>query len=106
MPVGPANIITTETLKKWPYLNNVDIPEIHAEVELLIGTNASKLLEPWEVVNSQGDGPFAIKTLLGWVVNGSKGDWKGKHDDNNCHFATVNRVSGAAIGEAVQARFQ
>lgn len=55
----------------------------------MIGTNASKLLEPWEIVNSQGDGPFAIKTLLGWVVNG---DWKGKHDDDNCHFATVNRV--------------
>lgn len=93
MPVGAANIITTETLKKQPYLDNIDIPEIHAEVELLIGTNASKLLEPWEVVNSQGDGPSAIKTLLGWVINGSCGDWKGKHDDDNSHFATVKRVS-------------
>lgn len=44
VPVGTANIITTETLKKWPYLDNIDISEIHAEVELLIGTNASKLL--------------------------------------------------------------
>lgn len=71
MPVGAANIINKDTLRDWPYLNHIDIPENHAEVELLIGTNAAKLLEPWEVVDSQGEGPFAIKTLLEWVVNGS-----------------------------------
>lgn len=71
MPVGTANIINKDTLRDWPYLNHIDIPKNHAEVELLIGTNAVKLLEPWEVVNSQGEGPFAIKTRLAWVVNGS-----------------------------------
>lgn len=64
MPVGTANIINKDTLRDWPYLNHIDIPENHAEVELLIGTNAVKLLEPWEVVNSQGEGPFAINTLF------------------------------------------
>lgn len=92
MPVSTANIIKKENLTKWPYLGHIDIPEIHAEDELLIGTNASKLLEPWEV-NSQGEGPFAIKTLLGWVVNGSCQDWKGNLNNGDCHFATVNRVS-------------
>lgn len=28
-------------------------------------------MEPWDVVNSQGDGPYAIRSLLGWVINGS-----------------------------------
>ncbi|XP_049329531.1 uncharacterized protein LOC125794101 [Astyanax mexicanus] len=27
-------------------------------------------MEPWRVINSHGNGPFATKTLLGWVVSG------------------------------------
>lgn len=86
MPVGPDNIIKKEDLAEWPYLDAVHIPHIQADVELLIGTNASKLLEPWEV-NSDGDGPYAIRTLLGWVINGSIGSCQSK-----CHTATVNRI--------------
>ncbi|KAJ8385113.1 hypothetical protein AAFF_G00192540 [Aldrovandia affinis] len=70
MPVEKNNIIKEEELAKWPYLDGVSVPHIQAEVELLIGTNASNLLEPWEVVNSHGNGPYAIRTLLGWVING------------------------------------
>lgn len=29
-------------------------------------------LEPWEVINSQGNGPYAIKTILSWTINGPK----------------------------------
>lgn len=65
MPVNQANMVNQEDLAKWPYLDGIHIPRIQAEVELLIGTNASKLLEPWEVVNSQGDGLYAIRALLG-----------------------------------------
>lgn len=72
MPVSTQNMIKKEELAKWPYLDGVTIPRIQAEVELLIGTNASNLLEPWHVINSYGDGPYAIKTLLGWVVNGPR----------------------------------
>lgn len=50
------------------------------------------MLEPWNVINSQGDGPFAIKTLLGWVLSGSHENWKYK-DKNNCQVANVNRVA-------------
>lgn len=52
MPVNTTNIINQENLTNWSYLDQTNIPEIQAEVELLIGTNASKLQEPWEVVNS------------------------------------------------------
>jgi len=88
MPVSQANMVNQEDLSKWPYLEDIQIPYIQAEVQLLIGTNASKLLEPWEVVNSQGDGPYAIRTLLGWVVNGSLGSYQ-----NEQHTARVNRIS-------------
>ena len=72
MPVATANIISEKELRKWPYLEDVKIPHINADVDLLIGTNASKLMEPWEVINSREgeEGPYAIRTLLGWVING------------------------------------
>lgn len=70
MPVTSSSIPKQNDLTQWAYLNKVKLPSISAKVELLVGTNAPKLLEPWEVINSQGEGPYAIKTLLGWVVNG------------------------------------
>lgn len=69
MPVSTANIITEEELSKWSYLKSVQIPCIDTDVDLLIGTNASKLMEPWEVINNQEEGPYIVRTLLGWVIN-------------------------------------
>lgn len=51
-------------LQTYAFLNYVKIHEIDAGIELLIGTNSAKVLEPWEVVNSQRDGPYAVRTLL------------------------------------------
>lgn len=65
MPVNTDNIVTAETLVKWPYLAGLTSPEIEANVDLLIGSNAPRLLEPWEVINSRGNGPYAIRTVLG-----------------------------------------
>lgn len=70
MPVTPSNIPKQDDMTQWTYLSKVRLPSISAKVELLIGTNAPKLLEPWEVINSQGEGPYAVRTPLGWVVNG------------------------------------
>ncbi len=70
MPVSTNNIVTEGDLAKWPYLSKVKIPSLSANVDLLIGSNAPKMLEPWEVINSQGEGPYAIRTALGWVING------------------------------------
>lgn len=70
IPVSRNHIPTQKVLSKWPYLNEVHLTQIDAGKGLLIGMNAPKLMELWEVLNSQGSGPYAIKTLLGWVVNG------------------------------------
>ncbi|XP_072768487.1 uncharacterized protein [Nerophis lumbriciformis] len=92
MPVSPHNIPKQQDLKHWPYLNHITLPEIDSDIDLLIGTNASKVLEPWEVVNSQEDGPYAVRTLLGWVIYGPlKGDDTSRH--NGCPVAGVNRIS-------------
>lgn len=96
MPVTMENIPTKKDLARWSYLQKVVIPEIDGNIELLIGTNASKVIEPWEIINSQGEGPYAVKTLVGWVVNGPLrgGDSSASH---NCPSATINRISVANL---------
>lgn len=68
MSVTTDNIVTQEILANWPCLADIHIPNITADVGLLFGTNAPQLLELWEAVNSQQNGPYM--TVLGWVVNG------------------------------------
>ena len=50
MPVSTDNIISEEKLTKWPYLKELKIALINSDVDLLYDTNASKLMEPWEMV--------------------------------------------------------
>lgn len=46
MPVTSDNLISEADLKKYSYLKDAYIPRINADVDLLIGTNALKLMEP------------------------------------------------------------
>lgn len=46
------------------------LASIDADVGLLVEVNAPKALEQWSIINSQGKGPYAVQTLLGWVVSG------------------------------------
>ncbi|KAJ0068359.1 hypothetical protein NL108_005935 [Boleophthalmus pectinirostris] len=78
MPVNADSVATEKDLTRWQYLSKVKVPSIKANVDLIIGSNAPKLLEPLEVILSQQDGPYAIKTALGWAVNGSSVNIKTK----------------------------
>ena len=96
MPVTADNIPSKQNLARWPYLQKVNIPEIDGNIELLIGMNASKIMEPWEIINSQGEGPYAVKTLVGRLVNGPLRGSKSSID-NDCQSAIVNRISIANL---------
>lgn len=89
IPVGRKNIPLQEEVDKWPYLREVKLPHIDADVGLLIGNDVPKAFEPWKVINSQNDGPYAVKTILGWTVNGPI---RRQDDDQQQNF-TVNRIS-------------
>lgn len=92
MPVTADNMVTPEDLANWSYLSKVHIPDLKASVGLLIGTDAPKILEPWEVINSRGNGPYAIRTVLGWAVNGPLNGNSGAIGAD-ISSATVNRIS-------------
>ena len=66
----PEDVPTQEDVDRWSYLRGIKIPDINIDVGLLIGTNAPLASEPREVVHSQDDGRYAVKTLLGWAIRG------------------------------------
>lgn len=89
IPVTKENIPKEEDIRKWPYLEEVDLTPIDASTGLLIGVNAPKAMEPWRVINSKGSGPYAVKTLLGWVINGPLN----MNGDGSLGAVQVNRIS-------------
>lgn len=46
IPVTTANIPQEEDIKKWPYLQKLDLACIDAGIGLLIGVDAPKAMEP------------------------------------------------------------
>ena len=70
VPVDVCDIPRQEDVSQWSYLGSVYLPHVDAPVELMLGNNVPLAMEPWEVIHSQEGGPFATRTLLGWVING------------------------------------
>lgn len=103
IPVSKSNIPTQQDIEKWEYLKDIKIPELDTEVEVLIGTNAPKLMEPWEIINSQGDGPYAVRTLLGWVINSPlRGNSSGQR---SCSTIYANRISIVRLEELLVSQY-
>ena len=77
LPVGKENVSTPSKLKLWGYLEGI-LDKISEDdnisVEFLIGANCTKALEPIDVIPKKNNGPYTIKTSLGWciVVNGAR----------------------------------
>ena len=70
MPVSREQVPTQEDINHWTHLSHIAVPALDAEVGILIGNNVPKATEPWEVVKSLGDGPYAVRSLLGWSIYG------------------------------------
>lgn len=106
MPVHRGNIPRQEDIHRWPHLRHVFLPVIDSEIELLIGSNVPKALEPLEVIQSVDDGPYAVKTILGWTVNGPLGG------DRSCEMVCeqpqvcVNRISVVRLDELWKQQFK
>ncbi|KAJ8390519.1 hypothetical protein AAFF_G00103160 [Aldrovandia affinis] len=95
IPVHTENIPKQSEIRKWPYLSEVRLPEIEADVDLLIGANCSSAMEPWHVINSRNGGPYAVKTAIGWVVNGpTRKELSEKEKPPHC---SVNRITVTEI---------
>ena len=71
IPVDSNKIATPEKIKKWKHLQQISEEISHSDdvkVELLIGTNCTRALEPVQVIASRNEGPYAMKKVLRWCI--------------------------------------
>ena len=85
-------------VERWFYLNDIYLSRIDADIELLIGNDVPKTLEPQEVQTIENDGPYAVQTLLGWTINGPLGR-------QSKSSGTTNRIQSHAALDQQFARF-
>ena len=67
MPVSSNHIPTSEDLHKWPHLTNMELPQVNADVGLLIGNNVPDASAPLEVKTGPRGSPYMSRSLLGWI---------------------------------------
>lgn len=105
IPVSKENIPRQEDVNSWPHLKEVKLPVIQANIGLLIGANVPKAMEPLQVIQSVDNGPYAVRTILGWTINGPlRGG--GVSKTNAWTKVTVNRISVAKLDELWQLQFK
>ena len=71
LSIDPRNMVTADTMARWSHLKG--LPLHHApsdEVMLLIGQDYPDALIPLATVPRRKGEPYAVKTRLGWTVNG------------------------------------
>jgi hypothetical protein len=68
------NFLTNKDLSRWPHLNDISLAEVSSkEVTILIGNDAPEALCPLEVKRGGKGQPYAVRSLLGWAVEGPLG---------------------------------
>ncbi|MPC34331.1 hypothetical protein E2C01_027716 [Portunus trituberculatus] len=78
----------------------------HLSVELLIRQDAPLLLTPLEVRCGRNGEPFAIRTKLGWAINGPLGPQERRSMSFNAFVAdTTNNRSTAPLSEETVRQF-
>ena len=98
LPVTVDNILVQSDVDRWFYLKDIDLPCIDADIELFIGSDVPKALEPQEVQRSEDGGPYAVRTLLGWTINGQLGR-------PSKSSRTTNRIQSHAVLDQQFVRF-
>ena len=87
--ISTDNMASAEELTKWDHLAGVDIPDIDtSEVELLIGQDNPGLLVPLEVREGREGEPFAVRTRLGWGINGPRSE--DRPNNFSTHYVDLN----------------
>ena len=76
--VSKNEIPTQEDVDQWQHLDGVFIPQVVAEIGLLIASDVPKGLDPLEVKHSQNGEPYATRTCMGWAVSGPLGCFRGR----------------------------
>ena len=69
------------------------------KVELLIGANCSRALEPVQVIASRDGGPYAMKTVLGWCIVGPIACINSRNGSLTCNRIEVRKAGSNEIAD-------
>ena len=102
LPVDSSEIGTSEKIKKWKYLQEIS-EEISqsddVKVELLIGANCPKELEPVQVIASRDGGPYVMKTVLGWCIVRPIGRINSRNGSLTCNRIAIQEAGSNKIAD-------
>ena len=74
LAVDPEEIPTPSKISPWAYLHSLQDKLVNYDpavpIGLMIGGNCPKAVESLEVIRSEGGGPYAKRSQLGWCVVG------------------------------------
>ena len=104
IPINYNHIPCPEMVEKWPHLTKLRdkiAPRIDAKVGLLLGYDCPRALNPVEVVSAprSENGPFGMKTELGWGIVGiiSPGDDEQDDPIGFSHRIITEQLTGSQI---------
>ena len=65
----PVNVPKTP-VSEYDHLSDLSLPSVESEVDILIGQDHAEALLPLEIRQCGNVGPIAVRTILGWSLNG------------------------------------
>ncbi len=65
-----------------------------------------EIMEPWQVISSKDNGPFAVRTKLGWTVNEALRNINVVTRKGRCVPVSVNHISVARLEDLWQQQFK
>ena len=101
LPVDAEEIATESKVKGWSYLQHISryFASEEQPVDLLIGADCIKALEPLEFIKSQSNGPYAYRTKLGWCIVGPITKASRPSGAPTCNRIAVRDVCNNCIGK-------
>ena len=71
LPMLQSNVVSQGDVNHWSHLKDVPVlKDMNLSVCLIIGQDYPDLLKPLEVRSGAEGEPYAVKTMLGWKING------------------------------------
>ena len=95
IPVNRDHIPSRETAKGWKHLEKIAqemLPKANYEIGLLVGYECEKAFEPVNFIPACNEGPFAVKTDLGWSIIGRTSTNDHNDDDEQGKIIHSHRI--------------
>ncbi|XP_033120783.1 uncharacterized protein LOC117119913 [Anneissia japonica] len=96
MPVSHVHIPRKKDIEEWPHMERVQLPDIDAEIGLLIGNAVAEAYTPLEIVTGPPGSPYASRTALGWIP------WNVVRKGNSNEYKTDSYPSNRAEVTAIE----